>query len=197
MVVLEDVDLVAMERTMPGMETNPVLFQLLNEMDGLAEDADVIFVLTTNRVELLEPALAARPGRVDQAVEIRLPDEESRERLLRLYLRGVEHRVTDPAGLVARTEGVSAAFIKELVRRGTLVASDEAGDAGAVVMTTAHLESALDDLLEHSAPILRSMLGGRRPGDPEPPPVGPPSWDGPPPGWSSASYAVSELHFDD
>ena len=47
---------------------HPLPFQLLNEMDGLAEDADVVFVLTTNRADLLEPALAARPGRVDQAV---------------------------------------------------------------------------------------------------------------------------------
>ena len=43
-------------------------------MDGLAEDADVIFILTRNRPDLLEPALAARPGRVDQATEIPLPD---------------------------------------------------------------------------------------------------------------------------
>ena len=61
MIVLEDVDLVAAGRTQPGMGTNPLLFQLLNEMDGLADDADVVFVLTTNRVDLLEPALAARP----------------------------------------------------------------------------------------------------------------------------------------
>ena len=39
-------------------------------MDGLAEDADVIFLLTTNRPDLLEPALAARPGRIDQAIEV-------------------------------------------------------------------------------------------------------------------------------
>src|SRR5690606_29062737 len=45
MVVVEDVDLVAMERTRPGMDTNPLLFQLLNEMDGLDDDADVVFVL--------------------------------------------------------------------------------------------------------------------------------------------------------
>jgi ATP-dependent 26S proteasome regulatory subunit len=86
MVVLEDVDLVAMERMLPGMGTNPLLFQLLNEMDGLSDDADVVFVLTTNRVDLLEPALAARPGRIDQAVEIGLPDSDCRSRLLELYL---------------------------------------------------------------------------------------------------------------
>src|SRR3546814_15563751 len=89
MVVLEDVDLVAMERTMPGHGTNPLLFQLLNEMDGLAEDADIVFVLTTNRVDLLEPALAARPGRLDQAVEVKLPDADSRRRPLAEWKSGV------------------------------------------------------------------------------------------------------------
>lgn len=44
----------------------------------MADDADVAVVLTTNRPDLLEPALAARPGRVDLAVEVPLPDEECR-----------------------------------------------------------------------------------------------------------------------
>ena len=70
MVVVEDVDLIAEDRGMHGGQ-HPLLFQLLNEMDGLAEDADVVFVLTTNRADVLEPALAARPGRVDQAVALR------------------------------------------------------------------------------------------------------------------------------
>jgi len=53
-------------------------------------------------------------------------------------------------------------------------------------VTVSHLDAALDDLLEHSAPILRSMLGAA-PQDgtaaPWPGPVAPPTWDGPPPCW--------------
>lgn len=49
------------------------------------EDADVVFLLSTNRADLLEPALASQPGRVDQAVHIELPDRESRRRLVELY----------------------------------------------------------------------------------------------------------------
>ncbi len=158
MLVLEDVDLVAMERTMPGMGSNPLLFQLLNEMDGLDEDADVIFVLTTNRVELLEPALAARPGRIDQAVEIRLPDSACRRRLLDRYLRGMQTEVGDLDTVIERTEGVSAAFLKELGRRAALVAA-ESSPSEQLVVRDADIEAALDDLLEHSTPILRSMLG--------------------------------------
>jgi ATP-dependent 26S proteasome regulatory subunit len=47
-------------------------------MDGLREDAEVIFILTTNRPDQLEPALASRPGRIDQAIEFPLPDEIGR-----------------------------------------------------------------------------------------------------------------------
>ena len=159
MLVLEDVDLVAMERTMPGMSSNPLLFQLLNEMDGLDEDADVIFVLTTNRVDLLEPALAARPGRIDQAVEIKLPDDECRRRLLERYLRGMQTEVGDLDEVIERTEGVSAAFLKELARRAALVAAEATSPGDAIVVRDADVAAALDDLLEHSTPILRSMLG--------------------------------------
>ena len=72
MVVVEDVDLIAEQRDGRGGQ-HPLLFQLLNEMDGLGKDADVTFLLTTNRADLLEPALAQRPGRVDHAAEIPLP----------------------------------------------------------------------------------------------------------------------------
>jgi hypothetical protein len=159
MLVLEDVDLIAMERTMPGMGTNPLLFQLLNEMDGLDEDADVIFVLTTNRVELLEPALSARPGRIDQAVEIRLPDPRCRRRLLDRYLRGMELEDVDVDQLVGRTEGVSAAFLKELGRRAVLNAAETTERDAPLVIRHEHISGALDDLLEHSTPVLRATLG--------------------------------------
>ncbi len=74
---------------MPGMQTQPYLFELLNEMDGLRDDVDVLFVLTTNRPDILEPALAARPGRVDLAVQLPLPDADARRRLFGLYARGL------------------------------------------------------------------------------------------------------------
>jgi len=82
MVVLEDVDLVATDRDYTP-DGNPLLFSLLDAMDGVGADADVTFVLTTNRADILETALADRPGRVDLAVEIPRPDAGCRERLLR------------------------------------------------------------------------------------------------------------------
>ena len=117
-VVLEDVDLIARERTEMNSPCEEVLLnKLLNEMDGLTEEADILFLLTTNRPEALEAALASRPGRIDQAIEFPLPDAEGREKLVRLYARGVELGEEVVRAVVERTERVSAAFIKELMRR--------------------------------------------------------------------------------
>jgi hypothetical protein len=97
-------------------------FDLLDAMDGAAPDADLLFLLTTNRADLLEPALAARPGRVDVAVEITLPDAPARERLLTLYGHNVPLALTDEdvSLAVERTDGTTASFIKELIRRSML-----------------------------------------------------------------------------
>ena len=90
MVVIEDVDLIARDREMMGPCEESLLNKLLNEMDGLKEDADILFVLTTNRPEQLEGALANRPGRIDQAIEIPLPDDVGRTKLVQLYGKGLQ-----------------------------------------------------------------------------------------------------------
>lgn len=152
-IVIEDVDLIGMDRSLPGGEHNSLLFQLLNEMDGLSGDADVLFILTTNRVDLLEPALAARPGRVDQAIEIGLPDSAARGRLIDLYVGEVlSDDVRD--AVIAGTEGFAAAFIKELARRSTLACLRNGAPLGNSVLP------ALDALLHQSAPVLRRTLAG-------------------------------------
>jgi hypothetical protein len=156
-VVLEDVDLVAEERTKGGVGcATPVLFDLLNEMDGLADDVDVIFLLTTNRPDLLEPALAARPGRVDQAIEIPIPDAPCRRRLFDLYGRGLTLEVADLPRLIKRTEGASAAFIRELLRRAALFAAEEANE---IVVSDRHLDLALHDLVMQGGELTKSLLG--------------------------------------
>jgi DNA polymerase III delta prime subunit len=157
-IVLEDVDLVAEERSR-GPASSPVLFDLLDAMDGAAPDADVLFLLTTNRADLLEPALAARPGRVDVAVEIALPDAAARERLLNLYGQNVPLLLTkeDIALAVERTDGTTASFIKELIRRSVLETLQD--DPALSAVTGTHLARALDDLLDDAQAVTRTLLG--------------------------------------
>jgi len=83
LVIMEDVDLIASRRdTGRHPQYEMTLHQLLNEMDGMRSDAPVIFLLTTNRPDIIEPAIASRPGRIDQAIEYPLPDADCRRRLM-------------------------------------------------------------------------------------------------------------------
>ncbi len=156
-VILEDVDLIAEERTRMGTGCTALLFELLNQMDGLADDCDVVFLLTTNRPELLEPALASRPGRIDLAVEIPALDADCRRRLFDLYGRGLTLDLRDLDRLIDRTAGVSAAFIRELLRKAALIAADEPTPT----ITDHHLDAALHELAVQGGDLLRSLLGVR------------------------------------
>ncbi|WP_283812964.1 AAA family ATPase [Bradyrhizobium rifense] len=157
MVVIEDVDLIARDRDDMGPCEESMLNKLLNEMDGLKEDADILFVLTTNRPEDLEGALAGRPGRIDQAIEVPLPDEPGRGKLVRLYGKGLpldDAVITEAA---RRSEGTSCAFIKELMRR--LAQASLARDGGNSV-TSADIDEALDDMLFSGGRLNAQLLGG-------------------------------------
>jgi hypothetical protein len=164
MVILEDVDLIAegRDRQQPGC--TPLLFELLNEMDGLGDDADVIFLLTSNRPDLLEPALAARPGRVDLAVEVPLPDAGCRRRLIELYGHGLTMRLDADglARLVQRTEGVSPAFIRELLRKAALLAvlpTQGAAAQDGILVEDQHLNLAMQELVLDGGELTRHLLG--------------------------------------
>lgn len=156
MVVLEDVDLVAEERTRHDASCTVLLFELLNQMDGLADDADVIFLLTTNRPDILEPALAARPGRVDQAIEVPLPDRECRARLFNLYSKGLRSKLNDIDRIIERTEGASAAFIRELMRKAALFAADEKEE---IEIEDRHIDEALHELVIDGGELTKTLLG--------------------------------------
>jgi SpoVK/Ycf46/Vps4 family AAA+-type ATPase len=153
-VVIEDVDLIAKERSYSSDEH--LLFELMNEMDGLTSDADILFILTTNRPEVLEPALSSRPGRIDQAIKVPLPDEDCRHRLFELYAKGCDLQVEDMSQFVKKTKDASAAFIHELVRKALLFAAEEGGNP---CIRDRHLDKALAELFSSDSKLNRSILG--------------------------------------
>jgi hypothetical protein len=165
MVVMEDVDLVALDRD--EYMSNALLFELLNEMDGMQQDLDVIFLLTTNRPDRLEAALASRPGRVDMAVELPLPGADGRRQLIALYSHGLELRAHDLGDVIARTEGASPAFIRELLRRAALLAIEhrDETDGSRVVVGDRHLSDALHELEADGGALTGRLLGMEDRGD--------------------------------
>ena len=157
MVVIEDADLIGRDRNQMGPCEESLLNRLLNEMDGLKQDADILFILTTNRPEELEGALASRPGRIDQAIEVPLPDAIGRKKLAQLYGRGLPLSDTVVAEAAQRTKGVSAAFIKELMRR---IAQASIARDGGTSVETGDISEALDDMLFAGGKLNVKLLGG-------------------------------------
>jgi ATP-dependent 26S proteasome regulatory subunit len=158
LMVIEDVDLIARERThMHGPGEEVLLNKLLNEMDGLREDAEVLFILTTNRPDQIEPALISRPGRIDQSIEFSLPDEDGRAKLAKLYARGLEISPEILELIVSRTKGVSAAFIKELMRR---CAQFQIECSRGNMLTRPSVDEAIEEMLFTGGALNRRLLGG-------------------------------------
>jgi hypothetical protein len=165
-VVFEDIDLVAAERMME-MGDGGILFELLNQMEGVEEDADLLFLLTTNRPDIVEPALAARPGRIDLALDVPLPDDDGRRRLLALYAEGAELDAATERDVVARTEGTTGAFIRELMRQAALRAALE----GHAQPSRRDVTAVLDELLDERSALTRRLLGQPGEGDGHPHPA--------------------------
>ena len=108
---------------------------------------------------VLEPALAQRPGRVDLAVEVPLPDTEARRRLIRLYARDLPFAPAALDTAARRSAGTTASFAKELVRRSVLIAAEAGRDT-----TDDDLTQALDEMLSEAQTVTRSLLGAAPPG---------------------------------
>ena len=102
-----------------------VISQFLTEMDGVEELAGVLVLAATNRPDLLDPALL-RPGRFDVQVAIDLPDQDGREQIFRIGLRGkpVASEVRSDE-LAALTEDFNGAEIQAVCQRAALAAVRE------------------------------------------------------------------------
>jgi AAA+ superfamily predicted ATPase len=158
-VVVEDVDLIAEDRA--NNKQAVFLCELMDEMDGLNAKTDCIFLLTTNRPDILEPALAARPGRVDQAVEFPLPDESCRRRLFELYGRHLDLQWVELDRWIEQTDGASPAFIAELLRKAALFAA-ERGEEIPMKIRNADIDQAIKELVLFGGDLTQKLLGYRK-----------------------------------
>jgi ATP-dependent 26S proteasome regulatory subunit len=158
-VVLEDVDLIAEDRDHNRCPV--ILHELMDEMDGLGPRAEVIFLLTTNRPRILETALAARPGRVDQAIYFPLPDRACRRRLFEHFSHGLDLSDVNVEPLLDRTDGASPAFIEEMFRKAALMAAERGETSDPMRLTSRDFDEAIRELVEFGGAITQHLLGYR------------------------------------
>lgn len=101
-----------------------VLAQLLIEMDGIKNRGNIIVIGATNRPDLLDMALL-RPGRFDRLLYLPIPDEETREQILKLKLEKMKIKDINVEEMVKETEGYSGADLGALCREAGIIALEE------------------------------------------------------------------------
>jgi cell division protease FtsH len=104
-------------------EREQTLNQLLVEMDGFDPNEAIIVIASTNRPDVLDPALL-RPGRFDRQVVVPNPDINGRERILRVHMKNVPLAADVDVKVIARgSPGFSGADLANLVNEAALMAA--------------------------------------------------------------------------
>jgi proteasome regulatory subunit len=117
-VLIDEIDAIAAKRldigTSGEREIHRTLTQLLAELDGFDPLDNVKIIATTNRIDVLDPAIL-RPGRFDRIIEIPLPDANGRFEIFKIHTKKMKlSDDVDLRFLAMMTEGASGADIKAI-----------------------------------------------------------------------------------
>ena len=120
-IFIDEIDAIGGNRFL-NKQDQPLLIQLMKELDGFDARKNIFVMAATNAPESLDEALK-RPGRFDQIIEISYPDEEGRKAIIEGYLGKLEwfkeektENTEKTAGTIAKiTKGFTPAELKNLI----------------------------------------------------------------------------------
>jgi cell division protease FtsH len=119
---------------------------MLNQLDSFDSNHGVITIATPNNIEVLDKALANRPGRFDIRIEFPNPDYQLRLAILKRYMQN--HSVAPGLNLeclARKSGGLSCAHIKEIITRALILGLEKEcfDEKGKVVIARENLDEAL------------------------------------------------------
>ncbi len=146
-VFIDEIDAVGRARGRSGdsasLDHDQTLNQLLVEMDGFDPATGIVVIASTNRVEVLDPALL-RAGRFDRQIMVPLPDLRGRREILEVHARPIKLEETVDLAHVAKvTPGFSGADLANLLNEAAILAARE----GALGIELDHIDKARDKVL--------------------------------------------------
>jgi len=126
-IFIDEIDAVGRQRgagiNMANDEREQTLNQLLYEMDGFNNNQDIVVMAATNRKDVLDKALL-RPGRFDRIIKVPLPDKESREKILEVYINKKKtEKQFDISAIAELTDGFSGAELKNLINEAAIMSA--------------------------------------------------------------------------
>lgn len=147
-IFIDEIDAIAAKRTESktsgDAEVQRTMMQLLSEMDGFEERGDIRIMAATNRFDMLDRAIL-RPGRFDRLIEVPEPNQEGREEILKIHIRGMQvDSDVDIATIAADLEGFSGAEIENLATEAGMYSIRD----GRTTVTEADFEEAKEKIME-------------------------------------------------
>jgi cell division protease FtsH len=126
-IFIDEIDAVGRQRgagiNMANDEREQTLNQMLYEMDGFNDNKDIVLMAATNRKDVLDKALL-RPGRFDRIIKVPLPDKESRQQILEVYLKKKKiEKPFDISAIAELTDGFSGAELKNLINEAAIMSA--------------------------------------------------------------------------
>ena len=122
-IFIDEIDAVAKKRgrALYSGAGEQTLNQILVEMDGLEERANVIILGATNRPDVLDPAIL-RPGRFDRVVTVQMPDYSERESILGVHSKNKKFSKNADLKIIAKkTIGYSGADLENLLNEAAIM----------------------------------------------------------------------------
>jgi transitional endoplasmic reticulum ATPase len=141
-IFFDEIDAIAPRRglSFDSHVTERVVNQILTEMDGLQELADVVIIGATNRPDIIDPALL-RPGRFDRIILAEVPDEKTRKKIFDVHLKNMPLDGVKASELAKLADGYVGADIEAVCREAAMIALRE--DIKAKTITMKHFEEAM------------------------------------------------------
>ncbi len=136
-------------------EREQTLNQLLVEMDGFESNSGIIIIAATNRPDVLDPALK-RPGRFDRSIDIRLPDVNEREAILKLHSKKGDKKFSKDiiwVNIASRTPGFSGAELENVINEAVILMIREKTKE----VTLNQIDEAIDRVIGGPAKVHNTM----------------------------------------
>src|SRR5699024_5907414 len=139
-------------------EREQTLNQLLVEMDGFADNENIIMIAATNRPDILDPALL-RPGRFDRQIPVNNPDVSGRQAILKVHARNKNLLPDVNLKVIAmRTPGFSGADLENLLNEAAIVAARHEKKS----ISMLEIDEAIDRVIAGPAKRSRVVSGKER-----------------------------------
>tara|TARA_B100000700_G_scaffold32238_1_gene30839 strand:- start:961 stop:2484 length:1524 start_codon:yes stop_codon:yes gene_type:complete len=145
LIIIEDIDTAG--TVSRKFTDHPILGEYLQAMDGMEANNGVVVLATTNHTENIDPAISDRPGRFDRIIEVPLPDKAQRKEIIQNLMRNMPTKIVSGKAIdkvAAKSEGLSGAWIREVVQTAMIEAISEDREE----ILVCDLEQGLKDVLQ-------------------------------------------------